>query len=297
MRVGVAAGCLAAVAAAACAVAAVAAPKESSPLDGLIVRADVAVAPENNGNWNIPGCPSANAVSRKSGPTSAETIRASSSAVTVGNPLGMSLGGPIDVADVNGQVVDFMAGWWARSPSGTLYQLVWEPRHADLGTCTPIPHDPSGAFPATLKIWACDSRGKACQFQPDGTGCVAFWSSADRTVVTMQVGACTPQAFPPISPIRPPSQSPIFGSSSRKYGFDLHQDAKELQQLPPGRQVFNLSVGAGSTLHLVGPSVNKVARPNATRGANTIWVLTLKRGRYMYYSDAAPDRRKSFIVR
>lgn len=275
------------------------APQDASELDGLILRADVSVGTDTKGFSAVRGCSSTVVTSRKAGPSSGATIRPSAAGATAGNPLGISIGQAVQVSSFNGHTVYFTVGWWARASSGGLYQIVWHTRGADVdGACGPVPSSPSqagDAFQAETMIWACDANGKACRNLPNGEGCVALWSSGDRMVATMQVGACTPAVFPSVSPIRPPSQSPIFGGSGVKEGVNLFQDGKDVHRLSPGRYTFNVGIGAGATFHLVGPGVNKIARPGAA-SANAIWVQTLRPGKYVAYSDTSPRRRWTFTV-
>src|SRR5262249_29682090 len=148
-------------------------------------------------------------------------------------PIG-SVGRGLTVATSGGGVVLVHTGWFLRTPSGSLYQF--DVFVNETGSCTPLTSSPSPAGSVYQASWiadACNSGGGGCSSAYSGSGCLADWQQGNRAVITVQVGACTPTAFPTVSPAQPTDQNPLLIASVRSDPYFLY-DGKRIRTIPAG---------------------------------------------------------------
>jgi opacity protein-like surface antigen len=109
------------------------------------------------------------------------------------------------------------------------------------------------------------------------------------TTTTAPTTTTTP-APPPPGPVRR-----LAGSVGPGATIALRVGARKLTALKAGPVVFTVrDLSAKDNFHLTGPGVN---RTTSRAGKTTVtWRLTLKRGLYVYRSDATPRLRGSFRV-
>jgi hypothetical protein len=298
VRAGVALAVLVAAAVGLVVLGAASASRTSTPVDGLILRADVTGGQETGGYGSVTACPSATLISRVRGPASAQTLAPSSSGWRDGRLPLSNAGGPLQIYSSNGGVVGVSAGWWLKTPDG---KVVSFEMHAfvrnDGHGCVPLPSQPSAAgdvYQTNWQAYDCGASGQGvCSGTLTGDGCIALWSQGDRLVATMQVGACTPGAFPPVSATRPTSQDPLRIGTARSGSYFLYEGST-IKAMPAGTYRLIASTSDGIAVTINGPGVATTIKAGAR---NQILELTFRRGTYRYtFGTGHSARVRSFIV-
>jgi len=114
------------------------------------------------------------------------------------------------------------------------------------------------------------------------------------TTITTTTTTTTTAPPPPLPPA--PTPTPVRRLTATVTGTTIalkNAAGRKLTTIKAGRVVIGVSdVSAKNNFHLTGPGVNRLT-PRGGK-VKVVWRLTLRRGLYVYRSDAAPRLRGSF---